>query len=65
MFKGHFKTQIEHMTTTGHVVVTIGEGQTIPEANKKAKEKAFIEAEKLGLRLTGSIKGRILEEAYE
>jgi hypothetical protein len=65
MIKGHFKTQIEHATTTGHVVVTTGEGETIPEANKKAKQKAFIEAEKLGLRLTGSTKGRILEETYE
>jgi len=65
MIKGYFKIQIEHITTTGHVVVTTGEGSTISEANKKAKEKAFIEAEKLGLRLTGSSKGRILEETYD
>jgi hypothetical protein len=62
MFTGYFKTEIEHQTTTGHIVVTIGEGRTISEANKNAKEKAFVEAEKLGLRLTGSSKGRILED---
>jgi hypothetical protein len=65
MITGHFKIQMEHSTTTGHVVVTFGEGRTISEANKMAKEKAFIEAEKMGLRLTGSSKGRILDEHYE